>query len=113
MRDWFEHGFTTACMTLWTTVAHASASEEAKSITGIPIDVLFTLIGALVALVWSDMRRQQREQSKHLQKELDELKSQHRARGRTLASVQNAVMQICWQLKLKYDRNAGDEPSED
>lgn len=113
MRDWLRDGFSTTCITLWTAVAHANASEEAKSITGIPIDVLFGLIGVLVALVWNDMRRQQREQSRHLQNELDELKSQHRARGRTLASMQNAVMQICWKLKLKYERSSGDEPTED
>ena len=79
----------------------AHGQEGAPSLTGIPIEALFACIGALVALVYWDLRRSLGKN----ERAVAHLSQASIRRDRRLAIVQVFVAQICDKLDIHVPRD--------
>lgn len=83
---------------VWITPATAA---EATSATGIPIDYLFLIIGALVMLVYGDLRRQQH----NMKKDIDKLREDGEKRTKSLIRISTVFRLICQNLRIPWHDN--------
>lgn len=79
------------------TPMRAWGAENSQSVTGIPVEYLFAVIGALLTVVYADIRQAIRA-----------LKQEAAKRGRHIRHVESCVRLVCNKLNINY-QDADDE----
>lgn len=74
------------------------SSEPSQSVTGIPVDVLLSIISALVALIYADMRRAIRR-----------LEVEGAKRTRSIDHLSMLMHLVCRKLNIPYSNHIEEE----